>query len=109
MARWKPNSLLNYTMVIFFEEGLFRVIILGFLMLFLSNWASVIIMSLLFGVMHFVKYDWRMVASALALGVGLGWLFIWLPYPLNFAVCVAVHLGIGSLGVYFKCMERWLA
>ena len=106
---WKPNSLLNYLMVIVFEEGVFRILVLGSLMLVLSNWVSVIITSLLFGVQHFIKYDWRMVISALALGVGLGWLFIWLPYPLNFAVCVAVHLGIGSLGVYFKFMERWLA
>lgn len=105
---WKPNALLNYLMVIFFEESLFRVLVLGSLMLIFCNWIAVIIASVIFGAMHFVKYNLKMVVSAFILGIGLGWLFIWIIFPLNFLVCVVVHLGIGSLGVYLGCMRKWI-
>ena len=113
MKNWKPNSLLNYLMIIFFEEGLYRIMVLTSLLLVLGGWLSVILSSIIFGIMHFVKYDWRMVLSAFILSIALGWLYIlggvwiWLAHPLNFIACVAVHLGVGSLAVHFKLMEKW--
>ena len=107
MKNWKPNDLLNYLMIICFEEGLYRVIVLTSLLMVLGGWMSVILSSVLFGIMHFIKYDWRMVLSASILGIGLGWLYIWMIHPLNFICCIAIHLVVGSLGVKLGLMKKW--
>jgi hypothetical protein len=95
-----------YSLIVIREEVIFR-----FLPISLAcyhNWWGVVMTTICWATLHLVGFRWPMFLSTLVLGIGLGWLFIWLPNPYGLLACILIHLGIGAGGYKLGIIEKWI-
>ena len=99
----------EYLWEVFKEEGLFRVLLLGFIWMFLPDTWAILISALAFGLLHFLSFRWPMIVAASFLGIILGLVFIYTPYCwLAYLLCVLIHFGVGMVGIISGLTEKWL-
>lgn len=92
----------DYLKQVFLEEGGWRAILLGFL----PNWTGYLISSILYGLSHAVGFTWQMVLGSTIFGFILGWTYLRISHPLNFVICLGLHLVVGVIG--WPIYRRWL-
>jgi len=99
-------SLLFYFVECFGEEGIFRLVLMSFLMsLGVPALLTVLIAAVLYGLSHFILFKLKMVLASAVLGIVLGLIFLLLSHNLALAyfVCSIVHFfaGVCSIQIGF--------
>jgi len=115
----KESPLFWYLKEVVSEEVLFRLCILGLIHFYVgfSFWFSIVLSSVVYGVIHFILFKWQMVLVSTLFGVLLGWLYLQSVYVflityegvvVGLLVVVLVHLFGGYLCDLLGFTMKWM-
>jgi len=108
VENWKERAR-EYLWEIFKEEGLFRILLLGILLMIMNPYLAVVISALIFGLLHFLSFRVPMVIASFILGLVLGIVFLLTPSCVfAYLVCIVIHFIVGMVAIITKLTMRWL-
>lgn len=111
--RIKPRNFIlsKQLMEVIFEETLFRYLLLGLLLIYFNAVLGIMVSSVVFALVHFLKFKLKMVLVALGLGLVLGIVYAcWsgaVGERIGFMVCVIIHYSLCKIGQEKGWLRRW--